>query len=347
MKSLKFDNISFGYNPKKPIFQNLSFEIKNPLTDKGYVSALMGASGSGKSTLLKLILGTEKPQQGKIICVPETPVIAYVPQEPILYEHLTPLQNARYFATTNFYKKRFDEKLFEELATSLNIIDVLRNSKSVLDLSGGQKQRINLLRALSIRPDFLFLDEPTTGLDAEVKLQFLYKLREIVVQQNLLVVYVTHHKLETELVVDEITYIAKDTTTNSIQRVFQNNLLDFIQCPPLLEAVRVFDYPKPNLLKCKMHNNSLVVAHVSDKSEDCCYLDIDPHKIVFTDTGWQTKIIAQNPIFTLIEVENSGQYLSLDTPAYNIIKTTFSLNGNFNCYMLNGTFLEVFNAKIN
>ena len=53
MKSVKFENITFGYGKDKPIFQNLSFEVSNPSSDKGHVVALMGASGSGKSTLLK------------------------------------------------------------------------------------------------------------------------------------------------------------------------------------------------------------------------------------------------------------------------------------------------------
>ena len=216
MKSLSFNNISFGYNHDTPIFKDLNLEIK---AKQGHVVALMGASGSGKSTLLKLILENEKPQTGSIKFDMSNPVIAYLPQEPVLFEHLTPMQNARYFQRSSYYKKHFNENLFWELITSLNIQDVLEKSKSVLELSGGQRQRLSLLRALSIQPDLLLLDEPTNGLDATVKLQFLNKLREVVLKYGLMVIYVTHHKLETELIADEVIYIS----SNSKSTVYRND----------------------------------------------------------------------------------------------------------------------------
>lgn len=60
MKSLRFNNISFGYNKNNPIFKDLSFEIGGHGKNAGHVAALMGASGSGKSSMFKLILQTGK-----------------------------------------------------------------------------------------------------------------------------------------------------------------------------------------------------------------------------------------------------------------------------------------------
>ena len=169
MKFISFENITFGYRKNDPIFKDLSFKISGSDSGRGHVIALMGASGTGKSTLFKLILQTEKIQNGAISFDKKEPVIAYLPQEPVLFEHLSPKQNARYFERSSYFKKRFNESLYNELIHSLNIDDVLKETRSVLEMSGGQRQRLSLLRALSIQPDFLLLDEPTTGLDAEGK----------------------------------------------------------------------------------------------------------------------------------------------------------------------------------
>jgi ABC-type multidrug transport system ATPase subunit len=347
MKSLKFENITFGYDAKIPIFQNLSFEIKTPTLNKGHITALMGSSGSGKSTLLKLILGTEKPQKGNILCNPQQPIIAYLPQEPILFEHLSAIQNARYFESTSFYKKRFDEILFSELVQSLNIFDVLQTQKSVSELSGGQRQRLSLLRALSIRPDILLLDEPTNGLDAEVKLQFLNKLREIVLKYNLLVIYVTHHKLETELLVDEIIYLSKDEQTGYINRIFQDSLLGFIEKPPLLEAVKVFNYPKPNLLKFSLDSNYL--KQYQNDMTDFFYLCIEDKQIKFSpDKGFDYKIISSNPIYSLLELTDSQQILSVYSGVVpNDSNMKLHLDGNILQYKADNFFDKVVNIQNN
>jgi ABC-type Mn2+/Zn2+ transport system ATPase subunit len=311
MKKISFENITFGYQPKQPLVEDLSFTFQNPTEDKGYVIALMGASGAGKSTILKLMLGTERPQKGTITTSPENPIIAYLPQEPVLFEHLSPLANARYFATTAFYKKRFDESIFADLVQSLQMQEVLAKSKSVLELSGGQRQRLSLLRALSIKPDFLLLDEPTTGLDAEVKLQFLHKLRELVMCYNLLVVYVTHHKLETELIVDEIAYIAKNADTNRINKIFTDSVSNFIKSPPLLEAVKVFNYPKPNLIQARMEAGKLIPTL---PVESTCTGVITDENLVFSETeGFAYRILTSNPIYTLLELTDTKQTIALNT----------------------------------
>src|ERR1700761_9223999 len=107
MQSIKFENVGFGYRKGQKIFRDLSFGISNSyFSGNGYVVVLMGASGSGKSTLLKLMLQTEKPQEGQVVFGTQ-PVMSYLPQEPVLFDHLSPLNNARYFSTIAHYKGRF------------------------------------------------------------------------------------------------------------------------------------------------------------------------------------------------------------------------------------------------
>jgi ABC-type multidrug transport system ATPase subunit len=338
MKSVRFNNISFGYNKNNPIFKDLSFEIGGNGKNNGHVAALMGASGSGKSSMFKLILQTEKLQSGKIDFSIENPVIAYLPQEPVLFEHLSPTQNARYFQRSEFYKKKFDESLFQELVESLNIQDVLENAKSVLELSGGQRQKISLLKSLSIRPDLLLLDEPTTGLDADVKLQFLNKLREIVTKYNLLVIYITHHKLETEFIADEIIYLSKNNSTESFSKLYQGDIVSFIQQPPLLEALKVFTYPKPNILRGKLESG-LFIPIDDITSTDIFYLGLSEDNMSFSEKGLPFKVIASNPINTIIQFEKTNQLININTnklPVNSLDKML--IEGTFNLYDLKGCF---------
>lgn len=335
MKLLSFNNISFGYAKNTPIFKELNLHIE---AKEGYVVALMGASGSGKSTLFKLILQNEKPQQGNISFGIADPVISYLPQEPVLFEHLTPMQNARYFQRSSNYKKHFNENLFTELIRSLNIQDVLENSKSVLELSGGQRQRLSLLRALSIQPNLLLLDEPTTGLDATVKLQFLNKLREIVLKHKLTVIYITHHKLETELIADEIVYLS--SKNNSPAKIYRDDLLNFVKHPPLLEALEVFAYPKPNIIKGKMANGEILPVKEKENG-NVLYFGIKEENILISEKGVEYHIIASNPINTTIELAGSKQQLTLNTEKIkNSQYKNISFSGTFNTYNTNGEFIN-------
>lgn len=327
MKNIEFKNIQFGYEKDKLLFDNLSFSITNK---NGNIVGLMGESGSGKTTLLKLILGIEKPQRGTIETFPANPVMAYLPQEPVLFEHLSPLANAKYFSTTKFYKSRFDEKIFHDLVESLNLQSVLNSKKSILQLSGGQKQRLSLLQALSIKPDFLLLDEPTTGLDAEVKLLFLNKLKELALKYQLLVLYVTHHKVETELIVDEIVYLPK-IVNNPISKVYQDSTRNFCHIPPLLEAVNVFKYPNPNLIKVKGTERELLVSN----DEDYDYVaHIDVEMVEFSNqNGYDFSVKSSNQIYTMLELSESKQTISIHTEKFNYnngSKITFV--GDIPCY---------------
>ncbi len=332
MQLVAFNNLKFGYQKDHPIFYDLSFDIKNASANKeGFVVALMGISGSGKSTLLKLILNIERPQSGSISFFGQ-PVISYLPQESILFEHLSPFENARYFSTISYYKNRFDKQLFNELAQSLQIDDILKTAKSIAQLSGGQKQRIALLRALSIKPDILLLDEPTNGLDADVKLLFLSKLKEIVIAYNLLVIYVTHHKLEAEIVADEIIFLSKNQQTGFIDRVYQNSLLNFVKQPPLLEAVKVFKYPQPNLLKCKIENNCLVLCN----GDNGFTISVHSAQINYSkDNGFRVETIIENALYVTMKFVGSHNLITVDRQHFQNVSNV-SLSGIFITYDSNG-----------
>lgn len=299
---ISFENISFGYNKNSPLFKELSFSIKQP-DDNGYIVGLMGDSGSGKSTLLKLLLGTERIWSGNIDIQPAKPIISYVPQEPILFEHLTPLENAMFFGKTKRFKKSFNQDLYDQMEDRLNMRKLLKSAKSINEISGGQKQRISLLRALSIKPDILLLDEPLTGLDERVKYHFLVDLAMAAQTWNILMIYITHYRQEIELISDEIVYLKKDKESDCINEIIQEKTADFFHKPPTLSALYLSKAYGTNILPIEIDSNGRVSLYKKGnrKKTDFYHISFHHNTIQFdNDLGWE-----------FVEIVDTGSYLYL------------------------------------
>jgi iron(III) transport system ATP-binding protein len=306
MKSININNISFNYKKGKPVFQNFSLKLSQQDV-VGKVTAIMGSSGSGKSTLMKLLLGIEKPLSGSIEMNPSKPVFSYVPQEAVLFEHLSIKDNARYFQFAGAFKSRFNEELYTELVISLGLNEVVEAKKSVLELSGGQKQRLSLLRALSINPDFLLLDEPCNGLDAEVKRSFLNKLKEITQRYGLVVLYITHHKMEAQMIADDVVYLVQDKKTGTVKQASHASTQEFIEKPPVLDAAYVFRFPDVKILPIKEDlNGKIVLARSDEETTEHWLIEDDQIEFDVDKVGFLFKIISKSLIYTVIRNEESG-----------------------------------------
>jgi ABC-type nitrate/sulfonate/bicarbonate transport system ATPase subunit len=325
MTTLRFEDVSFGYERDKPVIENASFEIRAEDKECGHVVAIMGSSGSGKSTLLRLAAGLEQPDQGQVTTGPTYPVRSYVPQDSVLFEHLSRIGNARYFEHINAYKGKFDEELFKEVRETLGLGRVLEEQLEVGSMSGGERQRLSLLRSLSIRPDLLLMDEPCTGLDAHVKLDFLQKLRRIVSRQPMLVLYVTHHPSEALLIADEIVYILKQESSHPVSSIIRDSVRKFVERPAALEAARLFSDAPLNVLICKKLD-SKTLEIVSDSSSgkgqnlkaDEVYLAFKPAVIQAGNQGLPVVRIGRTPIYTYVTIPNgSALVLVLNTEKEN------------------------------
>lgn len=338
MRSLEFDNISFGYVRNNLIFKDTSFKIEYDNL-KGHIVSLMGSSASGKTTILKLILESLNLIKGNIIHNPQNPIISYIPQEPVLFEHLTPKQNAHYFSRLSYYKNRFDFILIDKFSHVLEMEDALTNSRSILELSVGQKQRLSLLRALSIKPNILLLDEPTTGIDADLKLQFIFQLLEVIKEQNILAIYVTHHKSETQLTANEVLYLAINAETG-LTDVYHKNIIDFFNSPPTSEAAISMNYPNSNLINVTINSGEIQLA--TQNSNDTTLIEIDPQNIKFDNyIGFPIKVLHSNSVFTIIEI-NSDQKLILKLSPEKINGEKCIISGQVNSFKSNK-----FHKKIN
>lgn len=304
MKSINVKNIGFSYKKGNAVFKEFSLSLLQD-ENEGKITAIMGASGSGKSTLMKLLLGIEKTLTGSIEMQPANPVFSYVPQEAVLFEHLSIQDNARYFEFAGSFKKRFNQELYNELVRSMELEDVLDAKKSVLELSGGQKQRLCLLRALSIEPDFLLLDEPCNGLDAEVKRAFLNKLREITQRYGLFVLYITHHKSEAKLIADEVVYFVQDIHNGIVSYSVQDTVQAFMEKPPVMQAAQVFRFPDIKLLPICVNRLKEPVIAVNEDDITHYWLVDDENITICASEGFPFRLISKSPIYAVVRHEES------------------------------------------
>lgn len=169
---------------------------------------LFGPSGAGKSTLLDCLAGLLRPSAGKIAIgenvlfdaaarievPPQKRRIAYVFQSLALFPHLTVEQNIAYGLKDIAEQDRHTR--VEEILEAFRIAN-LRNQKPS-QVSGGERQRTALARSLVTQPRLLLLDEPLTGLDAELKSAIVEDLRAWNTAKRIPILYVTHSREEVD-----------------------------------------------------------------------------------------------------------------------------------------------------
>lgn len=185
MLSLK--NISFSYDGKHQVLEDVSFDVK-----QGEIIAILGSSGSGKSTLLNIIAGLEFPTGGKIglkdaditnlEC--EKRKIGLIFQDYALFPHLTVEKNV------SFSLKDKKDEIVDEM---LDLVKMSSYKKRYpYELSGGEQQRVAIARSLVAKPQVLLLDEPFSNLDANLKKQVRTEIKEILKKPGTTAILVTH-----------------------------------------------------------------------------------------------------------------------------------------------------------
>ena len=206
---LKITNVSKSFGKVKAV-NNISFKVK-----KGEMFAYLGVNGAGKSTTISMICGTLKKDSGSILVCGEDinkdskyikNKIGVVFQNSVLDQTLSVYDNLKYRAslydiTGNEFKKRFEElsKMFE--------LNEIQNQK-VKTLSGGQRRRVDIARAIIHNPEFLILDEPTTGLDPNTRKKLWNIIRDLR-KKNGMTVFLTTHYMEEAADADFIIIIEK------------------------------------------------------------------------------------------------------------------------------------------
>lgn len=200
MAVLQFD-CQFGYGAGFQL--RLQFEL-----EEGVV-ALVGPSGVGKTTTLQLIAGLLQPTYGRIVLddrvlcdverrvfvPPEHREIGLVPQDYLLFPHLTVEQNLRYGLRRN-RRSPFD---YAHLVDVLELGDL--QTRYPAALSGGQRQRVAIGRAILRGPRLLLLDEPLSALDDQLKQQVVAFLRRTLSEYPVPTLLVSHDQASVETLV--------------------------------------------------------------------------------------------------------------------------------------------------
>ncbi|BBO68609.1 hypothetical protein DSCA_25390 [Desulfosarcina alkanivorans] len=180
----------------------------------GQCLALLGPSGSGKTTLLRLLAGLEKPDagtiriNGKLVSTPQKLTAPYdrsvgmVFQELALWPHMTVWQQLDFAVGADLSNKKIRHGKIEAALSRVKL-DAFKKAYPH-QLSGGEKQRLALARALIQEPEILLLDEPFSGLDAELKNRLLLEIRKIAREMNMTCIFVTHLVSEAEYLVDRM-----------------------------------------------------------------------------------------------------------------------------------------------
>lgn len=144
---------------------------------KGEIYGLLGPNGAGKTTTIRVLCGLSNASSGKAQIfgkkVPNSAIsklIGYMPQETALYDGLTVKQNLKFFGEIFSLK---NDRINEKIGELLKFIDLEDWKNEVTgSLSGGMKHRVSLACTLIHEPEVLFLDEPTVGVDPELRVSF-------------------------------------------------------------------------------------------------------------------------------------------------------------------------------
>ncbi|WP_313532673.1 ABC transporter ATP-binding protein [Exiguobacterium profundum] len=170
---------------------NIDFTIPS-----GEICCLLGPSGSGKTTLIRLMIGALAPDKGSVY-IGETKMpnmdmlqqIGFMPQNDGLYEDLSAEANLAFFGSIyKLGKKALQERITEVL----NLVDLTNDRhKLVRNFSGGMKKRLSLAIAILHKPDVLFLDEPTVGIDPILRRQ-IWDQFQVIRREGTTIIVSTH-----------------------------------------------------------------------------------------------------------------------------------------------------------
>jgi molybdate/tungstate transport system ATP-binding protein len=180
------------------------FALKNinlAIADAEYL-VLLGPTGAGKTLLLETIMGFHEPDGGRIlmngqevtVLAPEKRGIGYVPQNSVLFPHLTVRQNIAFGLKMQGAEKARQDKTVDHIIDLTNLRSI--EHRSPASLSGGEKQKVALARVLAIDSKLVLLDEPLASVDVETARQLRYELRRLHKEQGKTVIHVTHSLIE-------------------------------------------------------------------------------------------------------------------------------------------------------
>ena len=197
------NDLSKVYDNGFSALKNINLNIK-----KGEIFAMLGPNGAGKTTLISVICGIVKPSSGKVTVENFDIIDQYretrsriglVPQELTLEQFETVFNNVSY--SRGLYGKKPDPKHIEKILKQLSLWD--KKDLILRQLSGGMKRRVLIAKALSHEPQILFLDEPTAGVDVELRKE-MWQVVKSLRETGVTIILTTHYIEEAEAIADRV-----------------------------------------------------------------------------------------------------------------------------------------------
>ncbi|AFK21831.1 energy-coupling factor ABC transporter ATP-binding protein [Pyrococcus sp. ST04] len=240
---IEFKDVWFWYENGKPVLKSVSFEFK------GGILAIVGPNGSGKTTLAKMMNGLLKPKKGRIVVdgikvnersVAEmSKIVGYVFQNP----------DSMFFEETVFKEVAFgprnlglsEDEVKKRVKWALKVVGLEGfEERDPFELSGGEKQRLAIACILAMKPKYLVLDEPTTGLD-ERALRKLVKVIISLRREGHSIIVITHDMEFVMKVADKVLLLVNGELKffGDVKEFFKLNLREYsLEEPEILKIAR-------------------------------------------------------------------------------------------------------------
>ena len=205
---ISVNNLSKTYASGLQALKNINLEIRH-----GEIFALLGPNGAGKTTLIGTICGIVNPTDGKVLVGGHDIVKAYRPARSMIGlvpQELTTDAFESVWGTVSFSRGLFGKKAnpqhIEKVLKDLSLWS--RKDSKIITLSGGMKRRLLIAKALSHEPKILFLDEPTAGVDVELR-RDMWRLVQSLRESGVTIILTTHYIDEAEQMADRVGVINK------------------------------------------------------------------------------------------------------------------------------------------
>jgi ABC-2 type transport system ATP-binding protein len=205
---ISISHLTKTYDSGFKALKDINLEIRD-----GEIFALLGPNGAGKTTLISIVCGIVNPTSGKITAGGHDIIAEYRAARSLI--GLVPQELAIAPFETVFHTVSFSRGLFNKPKNPAHVEKVLRQlslwdkkDSPIVTLSGGMKRRVMIAKALSHEPRILFLDEPTAGVDVELRRDMWNVVRELR-QSGVTIILTTHYIEEAEMMADRVGVINK------------------------------------------------------------------------------------------------------------------------------------------
>ena len=208
LKTLQTVEISKSYSGRK-VVDNVTVRV-----EQGEVVGLLGPNGAGKTTSFYIIVGLISPESGEVLLdgqpITHLPMyqragrgVSYLPQEPSVFRKLSVENNLMAILQTLSISGHERRERMENLISDLGL-ETVRHSKGYM-LSGGERRRVEIARALVLKPDFILLDEPFSGIDPIQVIELQRIIQDL--KRRGIGILVTDHNVRETLAVTDRAYI--------------------------------------------------------------------------------------------------------------------------------------------